>query len=79
MADTLRTATPTTPDLASSPIQSVNAITLATHDMTRSVRFYRSLGFVMRYGGEGTDFTSFTVGSGHLNIVAAARRPAMTV
>jgi catechol 2,3-dioxygenase-like lactoylglutathione lyase family enzyme len=73
MADTIRTASPPlSPDRASSPIQSISAITLATHDMGRSVRFYRSLGFMMRYGGEGTDFTSFTVGTGHLNIVAAA-------
>ena len=53
-------------------IQSISAITLATHDMARAVRFYRMLGFVMRYGGEGADFTSFSVGSGYLNLVAAA-------
>ncbi|MFQ5874387.1 MAG: VOC family protein, partial [Dehalococcoidia bacterium] len=34
-------------------IQSISAITLATNDMARSVRFYRALGFELRYGGEG--------------------------
>ena len=33
-------------------IESVSAITLATHDMARSVRFYRALGFDLHYGGE---------------------------
>jgi catechol 2,3-dioxygenase-like lactoylglutathione lyase family enzyme len=55
-----------------SAIQSISAITLATHDMGRAVRFYRGLGFAMRYGGEGADFTSFAVGSGYLNLVRAA-------
>ena len=53
-------------------IESISAITLATHDMARAVRFYRALGFQMRYGGEDADFTSFSVGSGHLNLVLAA-------
>lgn len=53
----------------SSPvIRSISAITLATHDMAQAVRFYRALGFVMRYGGEAAAFTSFAVGSGHLNL-----------
>jgi catechol 2,3-dioxygenase-like lactoylglutathione lyase family enzyme len=55
---------------------SINAVTLATHDMARAVRFYTALGFAVRYGGEGTAFTSFSVGSGYLNLTAqpAARR-----
>jgi uncharacterized glyoxalase superfamily protein PhnB len=32
------------------------------------VRFYRSLGFVIRYGGEDADFTSFSVGTSYLNL-----------
>jgi catechol 2,3-dioxygenase-like lactoylglutathione lyase family enzyme len=52
------------------PIESISAITLATHDMARAVHFYRALGFAMRYGGEDASFTSFTVGAGHLNLVA---------
>ena len=53
-------------------IQSISAITLATHNMARAVRFYLGLGFRLRYGGEDADFTSFGVGSGYLNLVAAA-------
>src|SRR5262245_24178724 len=52
-------------------IESISAITLATHDMARSVRFYRALGFGLHYGGEDAAFTSFTVGSSYLNIVQA--------
>ena len=33
-------------------IQSISAITLATHDMARAVRFYRLLGFELFYGGD---------------------------
>ena len=53
-------------------IQSISAITLATHDMARAVRFYCGLGFVLRYGGEQAGFTSFLVGPGYLNLVTAA-------
>jgi uncharacterized glyoxalase superfamily protein PhnB len=52
-------------------IESISAITLATHDMARSVRFYRALGFGLHYGGEDAAFTSFTVGSSYLNVCAA--------
>ena len=52
------------------PINSISAVTLATHDMARAVRFYRSLGFALRYGGEDAAFTSFSVGSGYLNLSA---------
>ena len=51
-------------------IESISAITLATHDMARAVRFYTLLGFDLAYGGEDAAFTSFRVGSGHLNIIA---------
>ena len=51
-------------------VLSISAITLATHDMARAVRFYRSLGFETRYGGEKSGFTSFAFGSNHLNLVA---------
>lgn len=49
-------------------IESINAVTLFTRDMARAVRFYRALGFPIRYGSESADFTSFRVGSGHLNL-----------
>ena len=40
-------------------IESISAITLATHDMSRAVRFYRILGFEIIHGGEDAAFTSF--------------------
>ena len=43
-------------------IESISAITLATHDMERAVRFYRMLGFQIIYGGEDAAFTSFRAG-----------------
>jgi uncharacterized glyoxalase superfamily protein PhnB len=51
-------------------IESISAITLATHDMARAVRFYTVLGFDLIYGGEAAAFTSFRAGSGFLNITA---------
>jgi len=60
-----RTSSPGAPT-----IESISAITLATHDMSRAVRFYRWLGFQMLYGGEEADFTSFKVGDGYLNLIA---------
>jgi len=53
-------------------IASVNAITLATHDMARAVAFYAALGFELKYGGPGASFTSFRAGSGHLNLTAVS-------
>ena len=51
-------------------IESISAITLATHDMARAVRFYRMLGFEVVYGGDTDAFTSFRAGSSYLNLVA---------
>ena len=53
-------------------IQSISAVTLATHDMACAVRFYRALGFDLRYGGERAAFTSFLAGSSFLNLIAIA-------
>lgn len=55
-----------------SPIefQSIDAVTLATHDMAKSVRFYESLGLERRYGGPEASFTSFHIGPGYLNLIA---------
>jgi catechol 2,3-dioxygenase-like lactoylglutathione lyase family enzyme len=60
--------------LGSAPvsIESISAITLATHDMARSVRFYRALGFRLRDGGEEAGFTSFEVGGSYLNVCSCA-------
>jgi catechol 2,3-dioxygenase-like lactoylglutathione lyase family enzyme len=48
----------------------ISAVTLATHDMARAVRFYRALGFPIRHGGERSSFTSLHAGSGYLNLIA---------
>jgi catechol 2,3-dioxygenase-like lactoylglutathione lyase family enzyme len=52
-------------------IESISAITLATHDMARSVAFYEALGFVLKQGGASALFTSFHAGTGFLNLVQA--------
>ncbi len=51
-------------------IESISAITLATHDMEQAVRFYQTLGFDVTYGGAEDNFTSFRVGTGYLNLIA---------
>jgi catechol 2,3-dioxygenase-like lactoylglutathione lyase family enzyme len=51
-------------------IESISAVTLATHDMARAARFYRTLGFALAHGGDEAAFTSFRVGKGYLNLVA---------
>ena len=56
--------------------ESISAVTLATHVMARSVEFYTSLGFELRYGGPEAGFSSFALGNGCLNLIAqAAERP----
>ena len=57
---------------AVSAIETISAVTLATHDMARAVRFYRALGFTVHHGGEVAAFTSLAVGSGSLNLIAPA-------
>jgi catechol 2,3-dioxygenase-like lactoylglutathione lyase family enzyme len=43
-------------------IEGISAVTLATHEMSRAVRFYRALGFEVLHGGEQSSFTSFRAG-----------------
>ena len=52
-------------------ILSISAVTLATHDMRRALRFYLALGFPLRYGGETAAFSSLSAGDGYLNLIAA--------
>lgn len=66
-----------TSDSAAFAVDAVSAITLATHDMPRAVRFYRALGFQLHYGGGDATFTSLRAGSlptgsSYLNIVLVA-------
>lgn len=56
-------------------IRSISAVTLATPDMARAVRFYEALGFPIAYGDETGAFTSFRVGQGSLNLARAASQP----
>lgn len=55
----------------------LSAVTLATVDMARAVAFYEAMGFEALYGGRMAAFTSFRLGTGHLNLIAvpAERRP----
>jgi len=59
-------------------IRSISAVTFATPDMARAVRFYEALGFKIAYGGETSAFTSFRVGKGYLNLARADDRPPST-
>src|SRR5690554_3249872 len=58
-------------DTGPAMIERIAAITLATHDMARAVRFYRALGFDVAHGGETAALTSLIAGPGHLNLIAA--------
>ena len=50
-------------------IQSISAITLATHEMRHAVGFYQTLGFEVTYGGAEDAFTSFRVSTSYLNLI----------
>ena len=49
-------------------IDSISALTLATHDMARALRFYLALGFPLRYGGDAAGFSSLSAGNACLNL-----------
>jgi catechol 2,3-dioxygenase-like lactoylglutathione lyase family enzyme len=51
-------------------VEGISAVSLVTRDMARAVRFYRALGFTVRYGGEQASFSSLHAGSGYLNLIA---------
>jgi catechol 2,3-dioxygenase-like lactoylglutathione lyase family enzyme len=51
-------------------IESLSAVTLATHDMRRAIEFYRMLGFNPVHGGEDADFASLRAGPNFLNLIA---------
>ena len=44
-------------------------MTMYTADMSRAVRFYEALGFSLVYGGASTPFSSFSAGSGFINLI----------
>ncbi len=51
-------------------IESISAVSLATHDMARAVRFYQMLGFTVRQGGANALFTSMNAGLSFVNLIA---------
>ena len=55
-------------------IDSISAVTLATHDMARALRFYRALGFPLRYVDDAASFSSLSAGNACLNLIAQAER-----
>jgi len=70
-------ATSALPSVPTEPhIESLSAITLATHDMARAVPFYEALGFPMKFGGPQEAFTSFAFGGTYLNLIVDPRAPA---
>ncbi len=56
-------------------LESINAVTLTTSNMAKSVEFYISLGFEMASGGPRAGFTTFRVGGQYLNIIATTEEP----
>lgn len=65
-------------DQTGARIEGISAVTLITRDMARSLRFYKSLGFVVRYGGDEAAFTSLHAGDGFLNLTVQTDREAPT-
>ena len=51
-------------------IESISAITIVVAEMRRSTSFYGALGFELRYGGPESEFTSYCVGEGYLNLAS---------
>jgi catechol 2,3-dioxygenase-like lactoylglutathione lyase family enzyme len=49
-------------------VEAISAVTLLTADMEPAVAFYDALGFDLLYGGPTAAFSSFSVGSGYLNV-----------
>lgn len=56
-------------------LECINAVTLATTDMARSMGFYSSLGFPLRQGSPDGAFTTFDVGSSALNLQLGRELP----
>ncbi len=50
-------------------VRNISAVTFAVSDMSRSVRFYRSLGLELCHGGEEASFTSFQAGESFVNLI----------
>jgi catechol 2,3-dioxygenase-like lactoylglutathione lyase family enzyme len=56
------------PPTSDSPIEAINAVTLATADMDAALAFYELLGFVAVAGSVGPEFTTLRAGDGFVNL-----------
>ena len=56
-------------------VESISAVTLATSDMARAVRFYQALGFSLKKGGADEAFTTFALGNVSLNLIVETHDP----
>jgi catechol 2,3-dioxygenase-like lactoylglutathione lyase family enzyme len=54
----------------------INAITLATTDMSAAVAFYHALGLDLAYGGPDASFSSFRFGRNFVNLTGNEGPPA---
>jgi catechol 2,3-dioxygenase-like lactoylglutathione lyase family enzyme len=52
-------------------IRHISAVSFAVRDMSRSIEFYRKLGFELRYGGDRAAFSSLQSGEAFVNLVAS--------
>src|SRR2546425_11521768 len=61
-----RRSLPEEPMMSPEPdtVRGISAVTLATHDMRRAVRFYQALGLLLHYGGDGPPPPSTASGPG---------------
>ena len=50
------------------PPMRIDAVTLATVDMSASIAFYEALGFEVSFGGHGASFTTVSAGVCHVNL-----------
>jgi catechol 2,3-dioxygenase-like lactoylglutathione lyase family enzyme len=52
----------------SESVETINAVTLLTADMSAAVSFYSTLGFELQSGGSEAAFTTFRAGDSFLNL-----------
>ena len=64
------------PQTSTDPIEEVNAVTLAVHDMAASTAFYEALGFRLAYGDAAAPFVSFKAGRSFVNLFRTRERAA---
>ena len=60
---------------ATGSLTCISAVALWTHDMAASVRFYRTLGFELTYGGEDERFSTLRCGQSYVNLALRPFEP----